>query len=85
MSGSVNVKTAGGTTMSGEPITNARDCLKGEEIDPQGVATPCVTPTVSVAPAPPVVIPRVGGESWGVAFVLAMIILLVYVKMGGKR
>ena len=71
--------------MSGDPTTPARDCLKGEEIDPQGIATPCVTPTVSVAPTPPVVIPRVGGESWGVALVLAMIVLLVYVKMGGGK
>ena len=50
---------------SGEP-GQGRTCLKGNEIDPDGLAKPCITPTPSISVVPTVApitkLPTVGME-----------------------
>ena len=72
--------------MSGESNATGRSgCLKANEVDPQGLASPCVTPTQSVQVTPSIQkLPTVGSDSnfvfialvWGVA-----VAVLVYMVM----
>lgn len=72
--------------MTGDPTSPARTCLKGEEIDPQGIATPCVTPTVSATPTPTITsLPTVGGDgSFLMAALFSAILVLIVIRFGKK-
>lgn len=58
-------------------------CLKGDEVDPQGIASPCVTPTASVSVAPSMQsLPTVGAKGdWFFISVIWSIALAVVVYM----
>lgn len=81
----IRIRTKEGQVMSGDATSPARTCLRAGEVDPQGQAKLCETIQPSFSSSHVNDIPRVGGESWGVAFVLAMIVLMVYVKIGGGK